>query len=135
MRECGCDTPADHADTHPGFRDGWCRHCGGVLADRWLSDTEDLTGFLNLAQADYQSVAHCQIRELAGRDQFGLAYLTRNNPAEAQEEAADGQIYCYLEVLKDRRSGESDVDFDLLDAARHFALAHQALARRRGRSG
>lgn len=135
MTECECPVPADHADAHPGFRDGWCRVCGGKLSDSWVATSDGLMEFLELARADYRSAAHCHTRELAGRAEFGFAYLSRNNPEEAQEEAADGQIYCYLEVLKDRRAGETDIDFDLLDAASHFALAHQALQRRRGRSG
>ena len=133
MRDCSCDRPRDHATVNPGFRDGWCATCGGYLNPDWLSTSQGLNRFLQRAGADHLAGAHCYSRELAGRAEFGLAYLTRDNPAEGMEEAADGMIYSFLESLKDRRAGEPEVDFDLLDAARHFALAHEALVRRRGR--
>jgi hypothetical protein len=103
------------------------------LNPEWLSSSEGLNAFLQLAGADYLTAAHCIQRERAGREEFGLAYLTRDNPAEAMEEAADGCIYAFLQVLCDVREGESEVDFDLLDAALHFSLAHQAMTRRRAR--
>jgi hypothetical protein len=73
------------------------------------------------------------LRERAGRSQFGLKYLGRDNAAEGQEEAADGVNYCAFEWLNDRRAGTEDIAPDLLIAAHHFALAHAALERRRHR--
>lgn len=134
-RDCECEAPQDHREFHAGFRDGWCRYCGGFLNPDWLTSTEGLQAFLDAALVDPVTAAHCHVREQAGRDEFGLAYLSRNNPAEGREEAVDGCNYAYFESLKDRRVGSRDLDFDLLDAARHFALAHQALVRAGARRG
>ena len=70
---------------------------------------------------------HARQRELAGRKEFGLRYLDRNNYAEGREEASDGVNYSMYAWLRGRRFGVEDIDPHLLAAARHFALAHQEL--------
>lgn len=76
-------------------------------------------------------IVQAQARERDGRGEFGLNYLSRSNPEEGQEEAADGLNYAAFDWLCDRRAGIEEIDPDLLDAAHHFALAHAALERRR----
>lgn len=82
---------------------------------------------------------HCQIRELAGREEFGLDYLARDNPVEASEEATDGALYMLLHGLRGKREDWPD-DIDVrLTAAYHFAMAHRYSrmvgAKQRGNTG
>lgn len=72
---------------------------------------------------------HCEQREEAGREEFGDAYLYRDNAAEGLEEAADGLNYCHFVVERTRAEG-GDVERAqhlATIAAQHFFLAHQAL--------
>ncbi len=60
-----------------------------------------------------------KFREGQGREEFGDAYLTRDNLAELEEELADALMYLYLETLKDRKNGtdpEWDVVLQIADA-------------------
>ena len=130
MNGCYCDRPRLN-DRRPGY----CRRCGQQIDDRWISSDETMAAFFDqlagLPGITAAALLHGLNRERAGRKEFGFAYLGRDNPAEGQEEAADGLIYCALDWLNDRRAGTEDVDADLIDAAHHFALAHAALERKR----
>lgn len=81
--------------------------------------------------------SHCEARELDGRDTFGLEYLSRENCAEAAEEAVDLGLYMHLDILQHLRDTGTDDDLALaLTAAKHAYLAHKAVrelaAKRRG---
>jgi hypothetical protein len=127
---CRCDKPRENPR-----RTGYCRRCGNSLGRKWQSTDENMTAFLrrlaSLPGVTAEAILHAQQRERAGREEFGFLYLSRNNDAEGQEEAADLVIYPFLSWLNDRRDGVDEIDLDLLDAAHHAALAHAALQRRR----
>ncbi len=81
-----------------------------------------------------QVLDQCQDRYDAGIDTFvgpdgRPAYLTRDNAAEGQEEAADGINYAVMESLRRDANGQEDKRELALAAAHHFALAHWMLAR------
>ena len=77
--------------------------------------------------------ALCEARELAGRDIFGDAYLTRDNIAEAFEELADAMNYLAFEAEKVEQAG-ADPEWDLiLTAAGHLVAAYGHLVHLRQR--
>jgi hypothetical protein len=120
-------------------RPGWCRRCGLKLDPRILSTDETLAAFqtevAKLPGVTPGILIDSHRRERAGRVEFGLKYLSRDNDAEAQEEYADGLIYAHLSHLNDVRGGATEIDPDLIDAAHHAALAYAAIERRRRRLG
>jgi hypothetical protein len=126
---CRCDRPVLNP-RRPDF----CRRCGVRHDPQAQSNVSTIGEFFahlsDLPGVGAAALHHAQVREQAGREEFGLSYLGRDNDAEACEEAADGIIYAHLSALNDRRAGIQDIDPDLLDAAHHFALAHAALERR-----
>lgn len=57
---------------------------------------------------------------------FGIAYMSRNNPFEAMEEAADAANYFFFDVLQNRQRQNRDDDLDLvLTGAWHAFKLHQ----------
>lgn len=126
---CHCQHPRLN-DRRPEF----CRCCGArhlpaaISSDRTMMEWQ--TRLANLPGVTPDGLLHAIQRERAGRDEFGLLYLTRRNAEEGKQEAADGMNYSFFAWLQDRRNGTEDIDPDLLDAAHHFALAHAALERR-----
>jgi hypothetical protein len=120
-------------------RPGYCRRCGVAVDPRWISSDETLAAFqteiAKLPGVTPGILIDSHRRERAGRVEFGLKYLGRDNDAEAQEEYADGLIYAHLSRLNDIRNGVEELDPDLLDAAHHAALAFAAIERRRRRLG
>ena len=81
---------------------------------------------------------HCEQREREGRPRFGNVFLSRDNPREAQEEAADGALYAMLDMLRHLRETGSREDYDAtLRVAAKFAEAYRELldlqAKRGGR--
>jgi hypothetical protein len=82
--------------------------------------------------------AECEARYEAGIEQFGDAYLHRDNLAESLQEASDLANYMALDVLKHiDEGGDGEEDLSLaLEAARHAYKAHETArllaARRRG---
>jgi hypothetical protein len=78
---------------------------------------------------DYQAIRdHAEAREFAGREKFGMRYLSRDNCSEALEEAADGLNYVWFEEHRLRRTApDPDVSAWLMNAAYFFSMAHQAL--------
>ena len=129
MNYCQCERP--RVGRNPDF----CGFCLVRLGPSWVSSDRNLRPFMarvaSLPTVTAPALIHAQKREKAGRVEFGLSYIGRNNDTEGREEAADGLIYTYLSWLNDRRAGTEEVDPDLLDAAYHFALAHAALERRK----
>jgi hypothetical protein len=134
MSKCRCETPREN-DRRPGY----CRRCGKGLNPCWISSDDTLAAFQSevakLPGVTPGILIDSHRRERAGRVEFGLKYLGRDNDAEAQEEYADGLIYAHLSRLNDIRNGVNELDPDLLDAAHHAALAYAAIERRRRRLG
>jgi hypothetical protein len=130
MSNCRCQSPRLN-DRRAGF----CRRCGNRLSPRWLSSDETLAAFqtevARLPGVTPGILIDSHRRERAGRDEFGLKYLGRDNPAEGLEEASDLLNYAFFDWLNDRRTGVEEIDPDLLDAAHHAALAYAALERKR----
>jgi hypothetical protein len=130
MSNCRCQSPRLN-DRRAGF----CRRCGNRLSPRWLSSDETLAAFqtevARLPGVTPGILIDSHRRERAGRDEFGLKYLGRDNCAEGLEEAADLLNYAFFQWLNDRRAGVEEIDPDLLDAAHHAALAYAALERKR----
>jgi hypothetical protein len=130
MSHCRCERPSLN-DRRPDF----CRRCGVKHSPRILSSDTTLAEF----QAEVAKLPGVTPgiftdsfrRERAGRVEFGLKYLGRDNCAEGLEEAADGFNYACFAWLNDRRAGTEAIDPELLTAAHHFALAHAALERKR----
>jgi hypothetical protein len=132
MSHCRCQSPRLNER-----RPEYCRTCGVRLNPRWLSNDETLAAFqtevARLPGVTPGILIDSHRRERAGRVEFGLRYLGRDNDAEALEEYADGLIYAHLSRLNDIRAGIEELDPDLLDAAHHAALAYAAIERRRRR--
>ena len=83
----------------------------------------------DLPDVEPSFIEHCRHRETAGRDEFGHAFLDRENCLEGLEEAADLAIYSELHLLRCRREGKREQTELALEAARLAALAYVALAR------
>lgn len=131
----------------PNPRSPGCNACGLPFAPEWLSSDETLAEFFSRLQEaafpgeaphDFLAFrAHCEARERAGRESFGLAYLSRDNLREAMEEFADGANYFFFDTLQHLRNRGDDDDYELaLTAALHAYKAHRAArelaAKRRG---
>lgn len=132
---CECPVP----EPHPNHRYRCCAKCSKVLDPRIL-DTDDnvavfYTAIADLPEVPAAAIEHAYQRLVTGRKEFGLEYLSRNNPAEGQEEQADSQNYALFQWLCDRRNGLEEIDPDLLVAAHHSALAHEAFERVRRKRG
>jgi hypothetical protein len=130
---CRCERPRLNR-RRPEF----CAACSVRLDPRIISSDENLAIFIqriaSLPGVTANALLHAQRRELAGRTEFGLSYIGRDNDAEAQEEYGDGLVYPYLSWLNDRRYGSDEIDPDLVEAAYHSALAHAAVERHRRKS-
>lgn len=81
---------------------------------RWL---------LEIPGIDPDFIPYCLRRERYGRDRYGLAYLGKDGPREAMEEAADLAIYCYLHLLRSKRDGTPQEKEKALEASVHAAKA------------
>lgn len=73
----------------------------------------------------------CEQREREGRRLYGHQHLSRDNAVDGTEEAADGAVYSHFLLLKARRERREEPTAAAFEAARYFALAHQALLRAR----
>lgn len=138
MRVCKCEVPRDVADP----RRTTCMNCQGVIVlPEWESSDKNLgEWFERLAEAMFPAYAasldrrtipawffhyyrECSSREKAGREKFGLRYLSRDNMRDAMEEGSDGNNYFFFKVLQNRRAGTPEHNIDrLLDGAKHAAL-------------
>lgn len=106
-----------------------------MISHRWTSNDETFAEFfdrlLDLPEVPREFVEQVRQRELAGRETFGNVFLSRANELEGCEEAADLALYAHLAVLRARREGRREhIDLALI-AARHAALAWEALHRLR----
>ncbi len=132
MSHCRCARPSMN-ERRPDF----CRRCGVKHDQRILSSDETLAEFqaqvAKLPGVTPGILIDSHRRERAGRVEFGLKYLGRDNCAEGLEEAVDGLNYACFDWLNDRRAGAKEIDPELLTAAYHFALAYAALERKRRR--
>jgi hypothetical protein len=130
MSHCRCQSPRLNER-----RPEYCRTCGVRLNPRWVSSDDTLAAFqtevARLPGVTPGILIDSHRRERAGRVEFGLRYLGRDNCAEGLEEASDLHNYAFFDWLNDRRSGVEEIDPDLLDAAHHAALAYAALERKR----
>lgn len=128
-RECDCPVPRDHKEFNPGYRDGWCRVCGGWINPEWLSTDENFDEFFGhlalVPGVGPEFVDHCRERELAGRPIFGHQFLARNNDIEASEEVSDFANYMLFRCLRKRREGKPENRPKALQAAYHAAMAHR----------
>lgn len=137
LRECPCDEPVllTGQNVHPLK----CHRCSSYVRPEWLTPaiSEFFDRLENAFPTDAASIAplrlQAEVREAAGRKDFGLRYLSRDNALEGTEEAADLANYAFFEVLKARRNGEDEEEAlaYALEAAYHAAKAHQALLRMR----
>ena len=71
---------------------------------------------------------HVEQREIGGRKTFGQSFVERDNPREAQEEAADIALYMLLSLLVSRRNGDREEWELALTAAKYAAEAHRYAA-------
>jgi hypothetical protein len=130
---------------------GDCAACGKKLGE-WSPTSGRVDVFLDKVEEYVQQGAnwavpaipffrdHVHRREQAGRKTFDHRFLTRDNTAEALEEAVDLALYACLEELRLLREGcEEDVQPFLLLAAFHaaqsYAACQQAIATRAGSPG
>lgn len=115
-RECECPIPEDHGK----FRPDYCRMCGGYIDPRWTSNDQTVRTFYTevarLPGVTQEFLDQSFARELAGRDEFGHAFLDRHNEKEGREEGCDGGLYAHLRVLRARRERRPE----------HWELALQA---------
>ena len=129
MRECDCAVPEDAGKIRPGY----CRFCGGRIPQDVLSTDKTFSEFFDqlaaLPGVDPAFIEHCRRREFNGRDEFGNAFLDRENCLEGLEEACDLGIYSRLHLLRMRREHKREHVELALEAARLAALAYAALAR------
>ena len=129
MSFCRCEHPRQN-DRRPEY----CRKCGVRFDPRTLCSDENLAAFfarlVELPGVEAKVLLQAQQRERAGRGEFGMKYLGRDNDAEALEEYADGLIYAHLSHLNDVRDGATEIDPNLIEAAHHAALAYAAIERR-----
>lgn len=132
-KRCQCRKPGDHPSPN---RKGQCVRCALPFDPKWVSSDDTFNEFfarlresLPVVGPEFDSfLLQCKKRELAGRDTFGFEYLARDNVVEAYEEAADGCLYAYLDVLKTVREDGDDADIGFaLTAAAAFFQAYSAL--------
>lgn len=140
---CACPAPLEATDPR---RAGSCNKCGRTFEADWLSTDETVKEFFDWLESSIPATEmeeftafrrHCEEREKAGRETFGIAHLHRSNPTEATEEAADIGVYAHLAVLEERRNEGDAQEMSLaLEGARYAYLAHKCFrelaAKRRG---
>lgn len=137
LRWCACPVPEPHGSPEkPPF----CVRCSFPLNPVWTSNDTNMSEFFDRLRDSFPGKApdwfdgfrsQCMARERAGRTTFRMGYLGRDNTDEGCEEAADGALYAYLDLLKARRAGLPE-EWDLvLTAAWHAAQLHHTMRRLR----
>ncbi len=137
MTGCECEVPKDKEDhQHPHRRPKSCVKCGKIIPEEWTSNDTTFEEFFQRLEEIYPGgppswfavfKGICRARELRGREVFGHSHLARDNPGEAIEEAADGLLYAFFDILDSRRHREEEEWALALTAAHHFAQAYHAL--------
>lgn len=130
---CLCPEPL----VSPNPRDSGCGKCGRRLDSTWTSNDRTMAEFFDRLASRWPPGdeppefpifrRHCLSRERAGRETFGLRFLSRNNPQEAREEAADLANYCAFDLLSSIRKGEELEEDEALTAAWHVFQAYCSL--------
>lgn len=135
MKGCNCPAPYESSDSRKA---GTCNRCGKLINPEHLSSDSNVREFFDnfarglptITPAFHDLRRQCELRERAGRSQFGLRYLGRDNQREGLEEEADGVNYVYFDLLKCDREG-IDPDLDLaMTEAYHLYKAYEANRRR-----
>jgi hypothetical protein len=150
---CTCSTPhRAYATENRPRGDQFCV-CGGYIEPSWASTDKTMGEFydrLEILPTNREAVPgvdppvyvptpafklfrmDAMAREFAGRRKFGLRFLGRNNPKDAQEEATDGANYAAFEIVKQENRHGNDTATDLLlRAAQKFFEAYELLAEAR----
>lgn len=142
---CECSVPRERAD--PRFSS--CAACGHRISDELRNPDRQLRGFFDQLEDGIRGQSpkrppgfiafrrHCEARERAGREEFGLGYLSRDNCIEALEEGADLAIYMVLDAVRHEHLYGEDADRALalsaaLDAFRAYEKVRELAAKRRG---
>jgi hypothetical protein len=129
MKRCTCREPR----TIPNRKRPTCRYCAKLIDERWISSDDNTKKFLkemaNLPGIEQGFLDSFRTRESQARERKLNSFLTKDNVAEAQEQAIDLAIYCHLHILKSIKRGDEDSKVAAYDAAMHAALAFQSLAR------
>ncbi len=134
MTGCVCRVPRPKQAT-PNFptRNHSCQRCSKLINQEFVSSDTHFDGFFNwLAEApgiEQGFIDQCRRREASGRDVYELAYLGKDNPREAMEEACDLAIYCYLHLLKQARDGVETDPAMALEVSQMAAKAWSLLRR------
>lgn len=152
MRECKCQVPNPSYSTvnNPNDHER-CLRCGDYINPDWTSNDDTMGEFYdrleeaifpfgvlrapapnNELSAFREFCDQAIVREIAGRKKFGHRMFGRDNPREAQEEAADLMNYMAFSLLKARREGDREEWALALTAAHHAFLAWQAAGALRG---
>lgn len=129
---CACQEPIDTADPR---RKGDCARCGKEI------EQIDLRAFYDrvaLALPSWPEVPEdfeafrqqCEARFSAGKEQFGSAYLRRQNLREALEECADWGNYMAFDLFQNSKESDEGEDLDLTLEAVNLAYQAHAIARR-----
>ena len=144
---CTCEKP-EHA-INPRHHEH-CVKCSKVIAEPEFAPSIANLGdfFERLAEGSFMAYGRTLDRETLPRWFFNLyrecegrmragnkmpeykyRYLSRSNPREAQEEAADLVNYLFLETMRRRRLGEDEEADIALTGAHHAAKAYEAAQR------
>jgi len=135
-RECKCPEPIRSSNPrYPHL----CLRCCWRISPTWDSNDENVRAFFDRLESVFPGSAppdfiafrrECERRERAGRDTFRHRYLTRDNRAEALEEAADLANYMLFDVLQHlRKTGTEDEKELALTVAFHAYESYEAVLR------
>ena len=153
LRDCHCQSPSvspDPRNHDPVSRRSYCLRCSGYIRPECIASDETFNEFftrLRESLFDHKLLSgpgppawylafenHCRQGAREGQDKFGLAYLTRSNSREGQEEGRDGGVYAWLHILQQRQQGEDEEWALALTAAYHAAKLHEAMVHLETRS-
>lgn len=132
---CECEVPRDK-QSRPGFQpEESCVKCGKIIPADWTSNDQTVEEFFGRLRDTFPEAPEwldeyerfTRAREAWGREHFGHRHLSRDNPLDGMEEAADGALYAFFDILQDRRAGDEEEWGLALTAAKHFAEAYHAL--------
>ena len=144
MKGCNCEIPQNR-DSRPGFApERSCVKCGRIIPDEYTSCDETVIEFFDRLTDTFPGeqpawfsmfMGLCMERERDGRTLYGHRHMGKDNASEGMEEAADGALYAFFTILRNRRDGNEEEWGLALTAAKHFAEAYQALRLLRDHTG